>query len=329
MESGEALTIGLQIMATASDIEARARLIHPLLAIARSLPDQDTAQGLSPPAPPPSAAPGAAAPKLPKEDSASHTLPDQAADARPLPPHDPAAPSSADHDESPRSLPVQDAARHSPPHQDTAPNSLHGEDEQRSSLLGQTAEVGSLPDQAAPSLDTLPDQERRPGTLRDLTGTGSSRSDSRLPQGLPSKEGLPLPPGARQGVAAVPLPLAPSTASQGGDTPGVDKQGVIRRLEDAARGLEALQVVPQPWQGRLAHLASFPFHLAESLIMALQFGALYRIRDKSLDLFPDSLLLLYARYAHRSSRHSRPQCVFFSSPTSLGILPIITHLEST
>eukprot|EP00884_Botryococcus_braunii_P019314 jgi/Botrbrau1/6066/Bobra.177_1s0006.1 len=71
----------------------------------------------------------------------------------------------------------------------------------------------------------------------------------------------------------------------------------MKRLEDAARGLEALQVVPQPWQGRLAHLASFPCHLAESLIMALQFGALYRIRDQSLDLFPDALLLYYARRA--------------------------------
>jgi hypothetical protein len=332
MEAGEAVTVGLLIIATATDIEARARLIHPLLAFARALPDQDT------------------------EDAETRLL----ANPSPVLDHRNAAGALLTQEVVPRSLDEEDVGQRSLSNNDCTSESsspLHAASADTSSLSvghvpgaralalpGQNRSTGASPlllsgrhsrpsgegtgstippspsrslpspqqpeesDQSLPSasnlgprLDILHDYKAgEPSISEPTTPQDSASADSHVRQGvaLDACAGMrPRDPELEADEqASAALPRSESRAPQGATPLGLDKKRAIKRLEAARRGLEALQLVPQPWRARLAHLASYPCSLGECLIMAQQFRALSRIRDKPVSLFPDALLLFYARY---------------------------------
>jgi hypothetical protein len=101
--------------------------------------------------------------------------------------------------------------------------------------------------------------------------------------------------GPAGGLSRGSAPGAGQEISSAAESVGVCREAFLEKLRDAKRGLEALALVPRHWAVRLAHLAAFPAHLAESLIMAQQFNSLSKIRDVAPGLAPDHVLLTYAR----------------------------------
>ena len=71
--------------------------------------------------------------------------------------------------------------------------------------------------------------------------------------------------------------------------------GARKALEAASQGIAALELIPEPWQGRLTHLVCAPHLIVETLVMAQELSAAQAVLSHLPGLSNDDVVLLYAR----------------------------------